>query len=100
MYPFRAPCSCEFVPGRGEFHMKPQWEVGRWKRIVLFYMVILALAAIYTGFISTGSILGQAAVSNGGTISGLVTADQGEVHALRVKVRDAERHITYTVFTN
>ncbi len=34
-----------------------------------------------------------------GTISGSVTADQGTVKAFRVKAKNAERGVTYTVFT-
>src|SRR3984893_721446 len=35
-----------------------------------------------------------------GTISGTVTADQGEVRAFRVKAKDTVHLITYVVFTN
>ena len=54
---------------------------------------------------------GETASAGGGVISGTVTADRDyaiseasgmhipSLHAVRVRARDAERHITYTVFT-
>src|SRR6266478_2489049 len=38
--------------------------------------------------------------ASNGAISGTVTADQGEVRALRVKAKDTVHLITYVVFTN
>lgn len=35
-----------------------------------------------------------------GALTGVVTADRGEVRALRVKARDTVRRVAYTVFTN
>ena len=47
---------------------------------------------------STAPVMAQRADS--ATISGAVTADQGDVRAFRVKARDSVHKIIYTVFTN
>ena len=58
-----------------------------------------ALSAI--GFILVSTEIGSAQnAAAAGTISGTVTADRGEVRALRVRAADTVHKITYTVFTN
>ena len=63
-------------------------------------------------FLPTKNGLAQTAAGVGGTISGTVTSNRDyalseasgnhipALYAVRVRARDAERHITYTVFTN
>ena len=66
----------------------------------------VAVLASLAGLLGIGVIASQG-VSVGaqnqsatGTISGTVTADAGEVRALRVKAKDTVNLISYTVFTN
>src|SRR5262245_51932874 len=64
-----------------------------------FRSVTMALLGI--GFIAL--IAQWTAAQNAGTtgtISGTVTADAGEVRALRVKAKDVVHRISYTVYTN
>jgi hypothetical protein len=56
---------------------------------------------IAAGFLSLPlTSFGQARGAGTGVISGAVTADTGEVRAVRVKATDTVRKIAYTVFTN
>lgn len=57
-------------------------------------VVILGVSLVW----SAAPIMAQRADS--GTISGVVTADRGDVRAFRVKARDSVHKIIYTVFTN
>jgi streptogramin lyase len=80
----------------------------KWIRKMLAsgFIIVVAIVALA----SSGHA--ESANSAGGTISGTVTADRDyalseasgkhipALHAVRVRARDAERHITYTVFTN
>ena len=58
-----------------------------------------AIVAAIGVVLSTVGLPATAAAAESGSITGAVTADRGEVRALRVKARDTDRKVTYTVFT-
>ena len=58
-----------------------------------------AIAAVIGVVLSTVGLSEPAAAAESGSIAGAVTADRGEVRALRVKARDTDRKVIYTVFT-
>jgi streptogramin lyase/mono/diheme cytochrome c family protein len=67
------------------------------RRLTRHYAVALVVAtAVWAG---TGVIRAQSDVAATSAISGTVKADKGEVRAFRVRARDTEHGIVYTVFT-
>jgi virginiamycin B lyase len=72
------------------------------RRLTLARRAPLALVAIVTLALVgwSGRTKAQAPAPGSGALGGTVTADRGEVRALRVKARDTVRRVTYTVFTN
>ncbi|HWF38216.1 MAG TPA: carboxypeptidase regulatory-like domain-containing protein [Candidatus Acidoferrales bacterium] len=58
---------------------------------------ILASAIASVGFTTVG--VSRAQAPERGTISGMITADQGQVRGFRVKAHNVDRMIWYTVFT-
>src|SRR5262245_63008011 len=58
----------------------------------------VALIALGMSFWSRGTLTAQNRGATG-SIAGTVTADRGEVRALRVKATDTVHKISYTVFT-
>src|ERR1019366_3994478 len=73
---------------RKMFFQRNQWQL--WAAALLI-AVFLPL--------SSGLLQAQAPVSRG-TISGTVTADQGDVRAFRVTAHNLQDKVWYTVFTN
>jgi streptogramin lyase len=60
-----------------------------------------AAATVFIALVALGAWSAQpAAQGQAGSIAGTVTADRGEVRALRVKATDTVHKISYTVFTN
>ena len=59
----------------------------------------VAITAAIGVVLSTVGLPEPAAAAESGSITGAVTADRGEVRALRVKARDTDRKVIYTVFT-
>ncbi len=84
----------------------------RTKSMMAVTLVAAALLLTAVFLSSAKSGLAQTAGAAGGTISGTVTTNRDyalseasgnhipALYAVRVRARDAERHITYTVFTN
>jgi len=72
------------------------------------YQGAATLAVLIAGLLSAPALFGrfptavnaQGSASSTGSIAGSVTADRGDVVALRVKAKDTTRRIAYTVFTS
>ena len=62
------------------------------------FPAIAAIAAVGMVYWSAATLAQRPEAT--GSLAGAVTADRGEVRALRVKARDTVRRISYTVFTN
>jgi virginiamycin B lyase len=62
---------------------------------VRLFLITAAAALVLTA----GVIAQRPAPAGTGTLSGTVTADSGEVRALRVKARNTSTRVAYTVFT-
>src|SRR4051812_9006537 len=60
-----------------------------------FILVLFLFASAALG----GLCQTAAAAESDGSITGKVTSDKGDVHAVRVKAKDTVRKISYTVFT-
>jgi virginiamycin B lyase len=67
-------------------------------RVAIFLVTIAALG-LGSFFRSDARLAAQTSVA-AGAISGAVTADRGEVRALRVKARDTVHKMAYTVYTS
>jgi streptogramin lyase/mono/diheme cytochrome c family protein len=67
------------------------------KMITVMIVVMVTGLAAAAAF-SSATVVAQPA-NTAGVIAGSVTADRGEVRALRVKARDTVHRISYTVFT-
>ena len=75
---------------------KTYWREARSLTLV---MAILASSALRIFVWSSDPILAQDSGKTG-VIGGRVTADRGEVRALRVQAKDTVHRMAYTVFTN
>ena len=81
------------------------------KRSIVKQTLLSCSVAFVATLLASGVVYAQAAaqtppaapitgsVEGSGSLSGKVTADKGEVRALRVKVKDTKRGIAYVVFT-
>ena len=64
-------------------------------RLYRFFLTTAATAIVLT----IGIVAQQPATAGAGTLTGTVTADSGDVRALRVKARNTATRVAYTVFT-